>query len=130
MKIVIDTSALIAVITNEPKKEKIIEATLGAELLAPSSVHWEIANAFSAMFKQKRLGLENSIKCIGEYNKIPLRFLDVDLNSAIKLSFDFNIYAYDALLISCSLTSNAPLLTLDKSLFETAELAKINTLEI
>jgi predicted nucleic acid-binding protein len=130
MKIVIDTSALIAVITNEPKKGKIIETTLGAELLAPPSVHWEIANAFSAMFKQKRISLENSIKCIGEYNKIPLRFLDVDLNNTLELSFDYNIYAYDAFLISCCLSNSAPLLTLDKSLFETAKLAKVNTLEI
>jgi predicted nucleic acid-binding protein len=121
---------LIAVITNEPKKEKIIEATLGAELLAPPSVHWEIANAFSAMFKQKRISLENSIKCIGEYNKISLRFLDVDLNNALKLSFEYNIYAYDAFLICCSLSNNAPLLTLGKSLFETAKLANVNTLKI
>ena len=130
MKIVIDTSALIAVITNEPKKGKIIETTIGAELLAPPSVHWEIANAFSAMFKQKRISLENSIKCIGEYNKIPLRFLDVDLNNTLELSFNYNIYAYDAFLISCCLSNSASLLTLDKSLFETAKLAKVNTLEI
>ena len=34
-------------------KDKIIKATLGAELIAPPSVP-ETANAFSAMFKQKR----------------------------------------------------------------------------
>ncbi len=62
MRIAIDTSAIIAVITNEPNKKRIIEASLGCELIAPSSVHWEIANAFSAMFKQKRVSLENSIK--------------------------------------------------------------------
>lgn len=130
MKIVIDTSALIAVITNEPRKEGIIAATLGAELLAPPSVHWEIANALSAMFKQKRISLENSMKCIGEYKKIPLRFYEVDLNNTLEISFNYNLYAYDAFLISCSLSNNAPLLTLDKSLLEAAKLAKANTVEI
>ncbi len=130
MKIVIDTSAIIAVVTNEPHKNKIIKATLGAELIAPPSVHWEIANAFSAMFKQKRISLENSLKCIDEYKTIPIRFFEVDLKKSLDLSFIHNMYAYDAYLIACSLSNNAPLLTLDKNLFATAKEAGIKPLEI
>ena len=55
MKIVIDTSVIIAVITNEPHRESLLQATLGAELLAPPSVHWEIGNAFSAMLKRNKI---------------------------------------------------------------------------
>ena len=130
MKIVIDTSALIAVITNEPHKEKIIRATINSELLAPPSVHWEIANAFSAMFKQKRISLENSLKCIDEYKSIPLRYYDVSLENTLDISFKHNIYAYDAFLIACSLSNNAPLLTLDKNLIVKAKEAGIKPLEI
>ncbi len=130
MKIVIDTSALIAVITNEPHKEKIIRATINSELLAPPSVHWEIANAFSAMFKQKRISLENSLKCIDEFKSIPLRYYEVSLKNTLDISFKHNIYAYDAFLIACSLSNNAPLLTLDKNLFKKAKEAGIKPLEI
>jgi predicted nucleic acid-binding protein len=49
MEFVVDTSVIIAVIVNEPSKPALIRATQGVDLLAPSSVHWEIANAFSAM---------------------------------------------------------------------------------
>lgn len=52
MNITIDTSALIAVISNKKNKSKIIELTVGATLNSPISVHWEIGNAFSAMFKE------------------------------------------------------------------------------
>jgi hypothetical protein len=52
MNITIDTSALIAVITGEPKKSRIIELTIGANLISPHSVHWEVGNVFSAMLKQ------------------------------------------------------------------------------
>jgi len=55
MNIVIDTSALIAVIAEEPERNRLIELTSGCTLIAPGSVPWEIGNAFSAMFKQKRL---------------------------------------------------------------------------
>lgn len=130
MKIVIDTSAVIAVITNEPHKDKIVKATLRSELIAPSSVHWEIANAFSAMFKQKRISLENSLKCIDEYKSIPIRFYEVDLKKSLDLSFSHNIYAYDAYLIACSLSNDAPLLTLDKNLCKKAKEAGIKPLEI
>ncbi len=57
MDIVMDTSALIAVILNEPEKKTIIKATAGNTLVGPESIRWEIGNAFSAMFKQKRIDL-------------------------------------------------------------------------
>ena len=62
MDIVIDTSALIAVIVGEPEREKIIELTVGNTLIGPGSIPWEIGNAFSAMFKQNRLELEEAKK--------------------------------------------------------------------
>ncbi len=55
MKIVVDTSVIVAVIANEPEKTALIEMTRGSELVAPHSVHWEIGNAFSAMLRRKRL---------------------------------------------------------------------------
>ena len=42
MDIVIDTSAIIAVIANEPEKPSLIRLTSGADLIAPASVHLEI----------------------------------------------------------------------------------------
>ena len=53
MYVTIDTSALIAVIGNEESKKEIIKVTKGYSLCAPKSVHWEIGNAFSAMFKRQ-----------------------------------------------------------------------------
>ena len=58
MVITIDTSALIAVIGNEGSKQKIIEITKGCSLCAPMSVHWEIGNALSAIFKRRSSNIE------------------------------------------------------------------------
>ncbi|MBU1170697.1 MAG: hypothetical protein KKD44_14145 [Proteobacteria bacterium] len=54
MDIVVDTSALIAVIVGEPERNTIIELTTGNTLIGPGSIPWEIGNAFSAMFKRQR----------------------------------------------------------------------------
>jgi uncharacterized protein with PIN domain len=56
--IVIDTSVIIAVIANEPERERIVAATYRANLLAPMSVHWEVGNAFSAMLRRGRTTVE------------------------------------------------------------------------
>ncbi len=77
MNITIDTSALISVITDEPKKAKIIELTIGANLISPNSVQWEIANAFSAMLKRNRITLSQAQSCITLYQQIPIKFMDV-----------------------------------------------------
>lgn len=77
MYITIDTSALISVITDEPKKAKIIELTIGANLISPNSVQWEIANAFSAMLKRNRITLSQAQSCITLYQQIPIKFMDV-----------------------------------------------------
>lgn len=60
MKLVVDTSVILAVLLNEPHRQKILDITKGAELYAPASLHWEIGNAFSAMFKQNRLTLDQA----------------------------------------------------------------------
>ena len=62
MDIVIDTSALIAVIAGEPERDRILAITEGKSLTGPGSIPWEIGNAFSAMFKQNRLPIDQAHK--------------------------------------------------------------------
>ncbi|MGB5687069.1 MAG: hypothetical protein WBM35_14775, partial [Candidatus Electrothrix sp.] len=58
---VVDTCALIAVITDEPERARIVELTRGNTLIGPGCIPWEIGNAFSAMFKRKRLTLNSTL---------------------------------------------------------------------
>ena len=124
-QIVIDTSAIIAVVLNEPEKDTLIEITQDTELISPASVHWEVGNAFSAMFKRRRLNLKEAIKGYSEYQKIPIQLIDIDIEDALKISEKNNIYAYDA----CSIKYKLPLLTLDSHLQEIAMKNKVKILE-
>ena len=130
MSITTDTSVIIAVIANEPEKPKLIEATKGADLIAPISVHWEIGNAFSAMFKRKKATLDQALAAINAYQQIPIRLVDVDLTETLTLSHTFNIYAYDAYLIACALKYHSPLLSLDRRLLTVAEKAGVKIIRI
>jgi len=130
MYVTIDTSALIAVIGNEASKQKIIEATAGFSLYAPSSVHWEIGNAFSAMFKRDSSTIELARLALAVYREIPIKFIEVSLEHTVEISQTLNIYAYDAYLIQCAQQTSTPLLTLDKDLKAAAEKMAIHVLEM
>ena len=73
-------------LVNEPIKERLIAQTARADLLAPHSVHWEIGNAFSAMLKRKRIRIEQVLKALRSYRQIPIRFVDVELDEALRIA--------------------------------------------
>lgn len=116
MNLAVDTSIIIAVITNESHKKQLIKATSNVDLIAPSSLHWEIGNAFSAMFKRKKINIRQAISALEAYRQISLRFSDIELDVALELSNNLNIYAYDAYVIGCALKHNAALISLDDRL--------------
>ncbi len=130
MDIVVDTSVIIAVITDEAQKPRLVELTAAARLLAPLSVHWEIGNAFSAMLKRKRITAAQAQAAVAVYRIIPIRFVDVSLADALALAERLGIYAYDAYLIMCALDQKCPLLSLDAGLIYAARQAGAQVLEI
>lgn len=130
MDIVIDASVIIAVIANEPLKAKLIEQTKGADLIAPHSVHWEIGNAFSAMLRRGRITLEQALEALDAYRRIPIRFVDVELEESLRIADRLKIYAYDAYLVQCALKYKAPLLSLDMSLVDSARCMQAKAIEV
>jgi predicted nucleic acid-binding protein len=130
MEIVVDTSVIIAVIVNESRKGQLVEMTKGASLHAPSSLHWEVGNAFSAMFKRNRIDLSQALNALTSYKTIPIRFHDVDLKSSLELSDTYGLYAYDAYFLTCAMKVNGPLLTLDTSLVDAADRSGVAVLEV
>lgn len=130
MEIVIDTSAILAVVGLAPERTELIRLTRGATLVAPSSVHWEIGNALSAMFRRKAIEFDDAVKVLEGYASIPIRLLDTPLRQAVELSRNLNIYAYDAYVIACATNQRAPLLSLDRSLVERARSLKLDILEV
>jgi predicted nucleic acid-binding protein len=130
MDVVIDTSALVAVIVGEPEKDKIVELTTGHTLIGPGSIPWEVGNAFSAMFKKGRLTVDEAHKGLAIFEKIPIRYIQPDFAKALIVAHQVNMYAYDAYFLDCALRLNAPILTLDGKLIAVAKDLNIVTWEV
>lgn len=129
MDIVIDVSAILAVILGEPERDWIVEATSGHGLVGPGSIPWEIGNAFSAMLKRHRLGLDEAMKGWSIFQAIEIRYLAVDFGNALKIAHDGNLYAYDAYFLDCASRHSSPLLTLDRALKRVADKVGVPLLE-
>ena len=130
MDVVIDTSAVIAVIVWAPERPTIIRHTAGAGLAAPASLHWEVGNAFSAMFRRRRITLDQARQAVESYQQMLLRFIDIDLGQSLELAERLGLYAYDAYVVACALNLRAPLLTLDKRLAAAASRTGVRILGV
>lgn len=126
----IDTSAILAVIGEQPEKTDLVRLTRGATLVAPASVHWEVGNALSAMFKRRAIGIKDALQLLDAYAAIPIHMAEVGLKQAVELSAKLNVYAYDAYVLACAINQRAPLLTLDGGLKARAHELKLNILEV
>ena len=91
---------------------------------------WEIGNAFSAMFKQIRLSLDEAKNGLTIFKSIPLRFIETNFFNTISLAIQTNMYAYDAYFLDCAIRFTVPLLTLDRRLKKAAQNLGIKTLEV
>ena len=129
MNIVTDTNIFLAVVLDEPEKERIIELTLEADPVAPEVLPYEIGNALSAMVKRKQILHDEALSAQKATSVIPVRLINVDIPSALKLAIECNIYAYDAYYLQCAISLSQPLLTLDKRMKQVAAGLRIEVLE-
>jgi len=129
VNVISDTNIFLAVVLDEPEKEKIIQLTSKANVISPEILPYEIGNALSAMVKRKKLSKDEALAAFEGVASIPVRLISVDIKQAIKIAFDYNIYAYDAYFLQCAKQLSYPLITLDKKMKQVAYNLKIEILE-
>ncbi len=117
---VVDTSAVLAVLLEEPERIALIAATRGATLYAPPSLPWEIGNALVALLRRRRLTLADARRVWDAFQSVPLRLIDVDVGQAIASAPELGLYAYDAYMLELASQRGLPLLTLDQKLRDAA----------
>ena len=129
MDVVIDASALLAVLLDEPEREMIVESTKGASLVAPASLVYEDGNALSSLMRRQSLSIAESITVYHAFVRISIRLIEPDMQAAILVSGEESIYAYDAYFIVCAERMGIPLLTLDRKLANIARKRGVRLLE-
>lgn len=114
MKVVIDTSAVLAVVLSEPERGAMIAATRGCDLYAPAVLPYEIGNALTALCKRKLLNAQQMLDAWAAFAQVPIDLANIDMPAALAMAGRHGIYAYDAYVMQSALEQRAELLTLDK----------------
>ena len=130
MRIVTDTSVIIAVIAGEREKTRLISLTESAELLAPESLRWELGNALAAQLRRGRLEADLIPVLLRAYRQIPIQFVEVSIEAALEVAGDLGIHAYDAYMVACAIRYRCTLLTLDRGLMSAAEQSGVEMMEV
>ena len=130
MNLVADTNIFLAVVLNEPERAHIIEVTSDAVLGAPEILPYEIGNALSAMIKRRQISKAEALVAEKAANLIPpVRLVSIDIQKALELAIEHNIYAYDAYFLICAKSLSQPLMSLDKRMKQIARNLGINIVE-
>src|SRR5262245_66151372 len=128
--IVIDTSAILAVLLDEPEKDRLVEKTMGTVLTAPASLRWEVGNAATAGVKRRRLTPERARQLMTDFESVTIRELAIDVVRAVDLGLELGIYAYEAYVLEAARSSGFPLLALDGPIRRNARKLGLSLVEL
>lgn len=128
--VVVDSSAILAVLLDEPEKTAIVAATMGSVLCAPASIRWQVGNAATAGVKRRRLTTDRARQLIKDFERVTIRELAVDLQRAVDLALNLGLYAYDGYILEAARSSAYPLLTLDGPVKATARKLGVSLVEL
>ena len=129
MDVLLDASAIMAVILNEPNKGKVIRLTENAVLLSPEVISFEIGNALINLLKKQKITEEKLLEAYKIYVSLPIRNIKVDIEKALKIACKYNIYAYDAYYLETAHRLKLPLITFDELMKKIGLNLKIDILE-
>ena len=118
--LVIDTSAVLAVLLNEPTRSALISATEEHGLVGAPSLPWEVGNALVAGVRRSRLSGAAVRQAWASYQTVPVRLAEIDAGHALEIAVELGLYAYDAYVLEAARAERLPLLTLDGGLARAA----------
>lgn len=114
MDVLLDASAIMAVILSEPNTDKVIKSTVNTTILSTEVISFEIGNALINLFRRKKISEDKVLEAFKVFTSIPIRSVKINIDKALKIACKYKIYAYDAFYLETAIRLKTPLLTFDK----------------
>lgn len=129
VSLVIDTSALLAVVLHEPTRSALIQVTEGCSLVGAPSLPWEVGNALVASVRRRRLSAKQVRQAWASYRAVPVRLAEIDAGNALEVAMELGLYAYDAFVLEAARAERLQLLTLDRGMAQAARRLGVRIME-
>jgi predicted nucleic acid-binding protein len=128
--LVIDTSAVLAVLLDEPSRSALIGVTGGCGLVGAPSLPSEVGNALIAGFRRRRLSVEAVLQAWAGYQTVRVRLAEIDVRNALEIAVELGLYAYDAYVLETARAERLPVLTLDGGVSRAAQRLGLKLVEV
>lgn len=113
---VVDASAVVALLFDEPASDKVVERLRGASLHAPSLIGFEVANACLKKMRARPAERQALFDAFSLFDELSIAPQAVDLMEAIVLAERAKLSLYDASYLWLASALGAELVTLDERL--------------
>ena len=113
--VVVDPSAIAAVIFGEEDRVSVAQRLAGQVLLAPSLIVFELVNIAIKKCKLGLLSPEQAIACFAEFAMFGIELQDVDMALCLRAALRHKLTAYDASYLCVARSAGAELVTLGRA---------------
>jgi predicted nucleic acid-binding protein len=114
--VVVDASAIAAVVFNEPASDDVVESIGDARLIAPSLLPYELANVYVIKVRRypdQKTALDRAFSLLGA---LDIELVAVSADAAGALASETGLTAYDAAYLWLARRLELELVTLDRKL--------------
>jgi len=112
---VVDTSAVAAVLFDEPEAAPVVASASGP-LVAPGLLRYELANVCEAKLRKDPKQAKLTLQRYRLVSSLDIEFIEPDWDALPLLAREWGLTAYDAAYLQLALKRKAPLVTLDARL--------------
>lgn len=113
---VVDASAVVAVLFDEPRGDEVAQRLAGAPLAAPSLLSFELANVCAMKGRRHPEDRDALLQALRLRGRLGVEEVPVDAGEVAELALETGLTAYDASYLWLARQLGAELVTLDKAL--------------
>jgi predicted nucleic acid-binding protein len=112
--LVVDASAVAALLFVEPEADEIADRLRGADLAAPQLLAYEVANVAAVKLRRRLISHDGAATALGLFRRLDLRLHPVDAAAAFETAARTGLTAYDGAYLWLARALRADLVTLDR----------------
>ena len=118
--VVVDASAVAALIFGEPEAEVVSARLEGFDLAAPALLPFEVANVAVVKVRRRSIPARAAAAALELFGRLPLDLYEADATSIAKIAEGTGLTAYDAAYLLLAGSLGVELVTLDRRLARAA----------